>query len=128
MELVSATTLDITRMEESDNEGIRENANNYSVTKSGNTITVTDNGLIPYVGGNIAEPKKWVGILVDLKNRATGTVYTIEDIDYADAARWGATTDTTFVMWLTTEQGGTYTFTNVEDETDTIDITVEFTE
>lgn len=128
LELVSATTLDITEMEESDNEGIRENANNYSVTKSGNTITVTDNGLIPYVGGNIAEPKKWVGILVDLKNRATGTVYTIEDIDYADAARWGATTNTTFVMWLTTEQGGTYTFTNVEDETDTIDITVEFTE
>ena len=108
--------------------GITENDGKYTVRKSGNTITVTDDGLIAYVGGNIAEPKKWVGILVDLNTRAIGTTYGIEPEDYSDAARWGATNDTTFIMWLTTEQGGTYVFKNAEDETDTLSLTVTFEE
>ena len=85
--------------------GILENDGKYSVSKSGDTITVIDEGLVPYIGGNIPTEKKWVGILVDLGAKAVGTTYGIEPEDYADAARWGATNDTTFVMWLTTEQG-----------------------
>ena len=108
--------------------GIVENTGKYSVSKSGNTITVVDEGLIPYVGGNVDEPKKWVGILVDLGVKAQGTTYHIEPEDYNDAERWGAQNDTTFIMWVYTEKGGTYTFTNVDDPTDTVSLTLVFTE
>ena len=124
----SAVKMDVSGATEGDNPGIVANANKYSVTKNGNTITVTDEGLEAYVGGDINEPKKWVGILVDLGVEVQGTNYYILPEDYNDAARWGAENDTTFILWLTTEQGGTYTFKNVNDEEDTISITVEFSE
>ncbi len=124
----TATKIDVTNATSSDNPGITANINKYDVTKDGNTITVTDRRIIPYIGGNIPTAKKWVGILVDLGVKVQGTTYTIEAVDYADAQRWGATNDTTFIMWLTTEQGGTFTFTNVDEPTDTINITVTFEE
>lgn len=122
----SAARLDVSGATPQDNPGIAENGDKYTVAIEGNTITVTDDGLIPYVGGNIDEPKKWVGILVDLGVKVTGSQYNIEDVDYTDAARWGAENDTTFIMWLTTEQGQDFTFTNVNDETDSITLTVAF--
>ena len=113
-----------------DNAGIILNSGKYSVTRNGNNITIADNGMIPYIGGNISTPKKWAGILVDLGVKVVGTgYYTINPEDYNDAARWGATNDTTFVMWLTKEDDSrTYTFANVDDSTDTIALTVDFTE
>ena len=120
--------MDVSGATAQDNPGIVENGDKYEVAKEGNTILVTDEGLIPYIGGNIDEPKKWVGILVDLGVKVQGTEYNIEDVDYSDAARWGAENDTTFIMWLTTEKGGEYTFTNLEDNKDKITITVEFAE
>ena len=124
----SAVKLNVAGDTESDNQSIVENGDKYEVAKDGNTILVTDKGLIPYIGGNIAEPKKWVGVLVDLGVKVTGKEYTIEDVDYSDASRWGALNDTTFIMWLTTENGGEYTFTNLEDSKDKITVTVNFTE
>lgn len=124
----SAARMDVTGATEGDNPGIVENGDKYEVVKEDNTILVTDEGLIPYIGGNIDEPKKWVGILVDLGVKVKGKEYNIEDVDYSDAARWGAENDTTFIMWLTTEKGGEYTFTNLEDSEDKITITVEFAE
>lgn len=124
----SATRLDVTGATEGDNPGIVENGDKYEVVKEDNTILVTDEGLTPYIGGNIDEPKKWVGILVDLGVKVKGKEYNIEDVDYSDATRWGASNDTTFIMWLTTEKGGEYTFTNLEDSKDKITITVEFAE
>lgn len=124
----SAVRMDVSGATAQDNPGIVENGDKYEVAKEGNTILVTDEGLIPYIGGNIDEPKKWVGILVDLGVKVQGTEYNIEDVDYSDAARWGAENDTTFIMWLTTEKGGEYTFTNLEDNKDKITITVEFAE
>ena len=124
----SAVRMDVSGATAQDNPGIVENGDKYEVVKEGNTILVTDDGLVPYIGGDIDEPKKWVGILVDLGVKVQGTRYYIMPEDYSDAARWGAENDTTFLMWLTTEQGGTLTFKNVENEEDTIDITVEFAE
>lgn len=124
----SAVRMDVSGATAQDNPGIVENGDKYEVVKDENTILVTDEGLIPYIGGNIDEPKKWVGILVDLGVKVQGTEYNIEDVDYSDAARWGAENDTTFIMWLTTEKGGEYTFTNLEDNKDKITITVEFAE
>jgi hypothetical protein len=123
-----ATVLDVSGATEYDNPGIVENDGKYTVESDGTAITVTDQGLIPYVGGNISEPKKWVGILVDLGVKVSGVEYTIEDVDYSDAERWGAQNDTTFIMWLTTEQGGDFTFKNIEDENNTITLTVAFVE
>lgn len=126
IEFKSATRMDVSGATAQDNPGIVENGDKYEVIKEDNTILVTDEGLVPYVGGNVDEPKKWVGILVDLGVKAQGTEYHIEDVDYSDAARWGAQNDTTFIMWIYPEKAGTYTFKNVEDEDDTIDVTIEF--
>ena len=124
----AGTVINTAKSVSASEEDIRYNAGHCSVNTEENKITVVDQGLKAYVGGPYSEPKKWVGLLVDLNTKVQGTTYQIEDIDYADAKRWGASNDTTFVMWLTTEQGGTYTFTNVDDETQSVDLTVEFTE
>ena len=122
-----ATTIDMSAATNGDNPGIALNNGKYTVLYRDNKITVKDKNIIPYVGGNSSEPKKWVGILVDLNVKVEGTSgYTIEPEDYTEAARWGAKSDTTFVMWLTTEKGGTYTFKNIEDETNTFELEVEF--
>ena len=128
IELKSVAKLDMNGFEPTDNPGIEENNDKYNVSRNENIITITDNGIVPYIGGNIETPKKWVGFLVDLGVRAQGTTYNIESVDYSDAERWGAENDTTFVMWLTTEKGGNYVFKNVEDESDTIELTILFTE
>lgn len=124
-----AAVLDVSGATPQDNPGIVENDGKYTVSSDGNTITVVDDGLIPYIGGNIDEPRKWVGILVDLGVKVQGVEYNIEDVDYTDAARWGATNDSTFIMWLTVESGGgDFTFKNLENEEDTITLTVTFSE
>lgn len=119
LNLVSAAKLDVSGATEDDNPGIAENGDKYEVAFDGNTITVTDNGLIPYIGGNIDEPKKWIGLLVDFGVKVQATEesgYTIEDVDYSDAARWGAQTDTTFIMWITDERlGESFSFYDEED-------------
>ena len=84
---------------------------------------------IPYVGGPFVEPKKWVGLLVDLNTKVQGDIYNIEDVDYTEAKRWGASNDTTFIMWITPDRNGdVIRFTNVEDESQFVDITIDFTE
>ena len=106
---------------------IRTNAAKCSVSFKDNIITVVDEGLIEYVGGPYPEPKKWVGLLVDLNVKVQGDIYNIEDIDYEDAQRWGASNDTTFIMWITPDiSGKKITFTNREDNTQKIEIVVEF--
>lgn len=125
-DLKNANRLDVSGATPGDNPGIAQNGDKYTVTKNSNKIVVKGNGLIPYVGGNKPDPKKWVGILVDLGVKAIGTKYTIEDADYTDAARWGAENNTTFIMWLTTEQGGVYKFVNAENSDETIELVVEF--
>lgn len=106
---------------------IRTNAANCSVNYKDNIITIIDEGLIEYVGGPYSEPKKWVGILVDLNVKAQGDIYNIEVIDYEDAQRWGASNDTTFIMWITPEiSGKKITFINKEDNTQKVEIVVEF--
>lgn len=122
-----ASNINTAKSVEESEANIRTNASKCSVSFNGNTITVKDEGLIEYIGGNIDEPRKWVGILVDANVKVQGDTYNIEDIDYSDAKRWGASNNTTFIMWLTVEGGDrTIKFTNVEDETDSIDVTVEF--
>lgn len=124
IKLVEARKINVSGATEQDNQGIVENEDKYEVSKEDNNITVSDNGLIPYIGGNIEEPRKWFGLLVDFGVKVQGTEYNIEDVDYEDAARWGAENDTTFVMWLNTENIGDFTFTSVENEEDTVTISV----
>ena len=127
LRLKYASTIDTTNANAYESN-IAQNSDRYTVLYRDNKITVKDKNIIPYIGGNINDvAKKWVGILVDLNVRVVGTSgYNIEDVDYTDAARWGAKSDTTFIMWLTTERGGTYTFAQADDETKTITIEVEF--
>lgn len=128
IEFKDAEKIDASGIAPTDNPGIAENMDKYTVTKNGNKITIKDEGLVPYVGGNSPDPKKWVGILVDLGVKVLGSSkYTIEPEDYADAARWGATNDTTFVMWLTPEKDGTFTFRNAENTSETFNLEIEFT-
>jgi len=122
----TVSKLDVANATSSDNVGIINNIDKYDVAKEGKTITIYDNGIEAYIGGNSLLPKKWVGILVDLGTKVQGSTYTIEDVDYSDARRWGATNDTTFVMWITPDKEGTFTFTNVEEPTDTIELTIKF--
>ena len=124
--LRSATDINTAKSVREDEANIRTNAAKCSVEFKDNKIIITDEGLIEYIGGNIDTPKKWVGLLVDMNTKVVGSGYTIEDIDYEDAKRWGASNDTTFVMWLTTEKSGVYTFTNVDDATQKVDLIVEF--
>ncbi len=132
--LVSATPITVVSEDpnvgwrDGDNIGIKNNDGKYTVSKSGNVITVTDNGLTSYTGGNNVEGK-WVGILVDLGTKAQGVEYNIEAVDYLQAARWGATNNTTFVLWTTTNYTGgsrTITFTNEDNVNDTITVTINF--
>lgn len=128
-QLKSASDINTAKSTLASEENIRTNASKCSISVSGNKITITDEGLIEYVGGPYPEPKKWVGLLVDLNTKAQGDIYNIEDIDYSDAKRWGASTDTTFVMWVTPDiSGKEVTFTNIEDETQVAKITIEFEE
>jgi len=123
----SATDINTSKSTPASEENIRINASKCSISVLGNKITITDEGLIEYVGGPYPEPKKWVGLLVDLNTKVQGDIYNIEDIDYTDAKRWGASNDTTFVMWVTPDiSGKVITFTNVEDETQKVELTVEF--
>lgn len=123
----SATDINTSKSISASEENIRINASKCSIVSSNNTITITDEGLIEYVGGPYPEPKKWVGLLVDLNTKVQGDIYNIEDIDYTDAKRWGASNDTTFVMWVTPDiSGKVITFTNVEDETQKVELTIEF--
>ena len=129
IELKGADNIDPAGAQPSDNPGIAANADKYSVSYVGDTITIVDGGIEAYIGGNIDEPRKWVGFLVDLNVKAQGEGYNIEDVDYTDAVRWGAENDTTFLMWLTVEGGNReITFKNVEDETDTVVVKINFTE
>ena len=129
IELKGADNIDPAGATPEDNPGIVANVDKYSIIKGDNTITIVDGGIEAYIGGNIDEPRKWVGFLVDLNVKAQGEGYNIEDVDYSDAARWGAENDTTFLMWLTVEGGNReITFKNVEDETDTVTIAINFTE
>ena len=126
-QLKSASDINTAKSTSASEENIRTNASKCSISVSGNTITITDEGLIEYVGGPYTEPKKWVGLLVDLNTKAQGDIYNIEDIDYSDAKRWGASTDTTFIMWVTPDiSGKIIRFTNVDDETQTVDLEVIF--
>lgn len=128
-QLKSATDINTAKSVVAGEENIRVNAAKCSIVAGDDKITVIDEGLVPYVGGPYTEPKKWVGLLVDLNTKVQGDIYNIEDVDYEEAGRWGASNDTTFVMWITPDRNGdVIRFTNIEDETQYVDITIEFTE
>ena len=124
----SASAINTANATEHDNPWIANNKDKYKVTRSDNTISILDEWLTPYVWWNKEDPRRRVWILVDLWVKVKwDSNYTIEDVDYSEAERWGATNDSTFIMWLTEEEwSNTYTFTNINDPKDTIDITVEF--
>jgi hypothetical protein len=128
-QLKSATDINTAKSVDPSEENIRVNASKCSIVVDEDKITVVDEGLVPYVGGPSVEPKKWVGLLVDLNTKVQGDIYNIEDVDYTEAKRWGASNDTTFIMWITPDRNGdVIRFTNVEDESQFVDITIEFTE
>lgn len=128
-QLKSATDINISKSTLPSEENIRTNASKCSILTGNNKITIVDEGLIEYVGGPFPEPKKWVGLLVDLNTKVQGDIYNIEEIDYSDAKRWGASNDTTFVMWVTPDiSGKEITFTNINDETQSTSLVIEFTE
>ena len=127
MELESAVAIDASRATEYDNAGIAANNGKYIVQYEDNTITVTNSGMTPYIGGNIpGTAKYWVGIIVDFGVRVEGTGYNIADVDYEEASRWGATSETAFVLWTITDADREITFTNVNDANDSITINIEF--
>ena len=108
-----------------DNEGIRDNADKFTVTKKdGNTIVINDTGFVPYVGGwDSNNAHKWYGFIVDFGVRVDGVGgYGIEDVDRTDAARWGATSETAFIMWLNENEAGTYKFKDASNNI--VDLTV----
>ena len=126
-QLKSATDINTSKSTLPAEENIRINAAKCSVVVEDDKIKVIDEGLVPYVGGPYPEPKKWVGLLVDLNTKVQGDIYNIEDVDYEEAGRWGASNDTTFVMWITPDRNGNVIrFTNIEDETQYVDITIDF--
>lgn len=127
-QLKSSTSINVAKAGAGE-EDIIYNTAHCSVSFVDNTITILDEGLRAYVGGPYTEPKKWVGLLVDLNTKVQGDIYTVEEIDYEDAQRWGAANDTTFVMWVTPDiNGKTIKFTNANDDTQVVEITIDFTE
>ena len=125
--LVDASRLDISKATENDNPGIALNNDKFDISTSGYKITIVDNGLEEYVGCGYNTANKCVGFLVDFGTKVDGIKgYGIEPQDYTDAPRWGATTDTAFVMWLSKDDGGTYKFRSKTNSSDVYDLTVEF--
>ena len=113
---------------------MNSNNNNIDVTLNENVITVTENApLISYNNGHVEG--KWFGIVVDFGIDPTLLSidnYTIEAIDITDAHRFGAESETAFVMWLSdkkfTDNVFTTTITNKGDSTDTYSLTINFEE
>ena len=132
LHLINATKIDNTGRNPGDPEEIISNLSKYSVMKTAaDTITVTDNGLVPYIGGNQTTEKKWVGLIVDFGVTVQGAgenAYHIEDIDRTDARSWGATSDTAFVLWTITDNNRTITFADESDPTRTFDLKINFVE
>ena len=127
LHLLSADRIDASNRLPGDPEGVLNNLDKYDVFKKDDTtIMVVDNGLIPYVGGNQTEPKKWVGMIVDFGVEVQGDGYTVEDIDREQASSWGALSDTAFVLWTITDNDRTITFHDVNDSTRTFDLKIEF--
>lgn len=128
-QLKSAVDINISKSTLPEEENIRINASKCSIEFTENSIKVIDEGLVPYIGGNKPDPKKWVGLLVDLNTKVQGDIYHVEDIDYSDASRWGASNDTTFIMWITPDlDTKVIRFTNVDNEEQFVDITIDFKE
>lgn len=124
-QLKYAANVNIAKSTEVSEEDIRTNAEKCSVVVAEDKITVVDEGLVAYAGHSVVEAKKWVGLLIDLNTK----VQEVDESDYLVAAHWGASTETTFVLWVNPEQSGeTFRFTNVDDETQYVDISLEFTE
>ena len=105
--LVDASRLDVSNAVPDDNPGITLNNDKFDIYTSGYKITIIDKGLEEYVGCGYNTENKCVGFLVDFGTKVDGIKgYGIEPQDYDDAPRWGATTDTAFIMWLSKNDGG----------------------
>ena len=132
--LNGVTALDFTNIPDTEEyyDNMVYNNERVSFAVDGNKIIITElKPLIKYFNG-YAE-REWFGFLIDLginsEYVSTTGGYGIEDIDKTDAERFGATSDTAFIIWLSQEDltnDMTITFTNSNDVNDTLAITFTF--
>ncbi len=111
-------------------QDIKFNQESISITNNGNVINVFENRGMKHWNNGAAD-EQWYGLLVDLGVNPANLIsdsYTIEEIDYTDAKRFGATSDTQFVLWLRGSDEATtrvITFTN-EENGEAVALTIKF--
>ena len=103
-----------------------------NITNEGNIITIKETDLLKSYNNGYMEGQ-WFGFILDLgidPHNITSKQYGILEADILDAKRFGATSDTAFIIWLTEEdfaQGDLeFTFNNSLDVNDTITLTLKY--
>ena len=103
-----------------------------NVTNEGNVITIKETDLLKSYDNGYMEGQ-WFGFILDLgidPHNITSKQYGILETDITDAKRFGAVSETAFIVWLTEEDfvDGTlkFTFNNELDINDTIKLTLNY--
>ena len=103
-----------------------------NVTNEGNVITIKETDLLKSYDNGYMEGQ-WFGFILDLgidPHNITSNQYGILDCDITDAQRFGAVSETAFIVWLTEEDFANgdleFTFNNELDINDTIKLTLNY--
>ena len=103
-----------------------------NVTNEGNDITIKETDLLKSYDNGYMEGQ-WFGFILDLgidPHNITSNQYGILDCDITDAQRFGAVSETAFIVWLTEENFANgalkFTFNNELDINDTITLTLNY--
>ena len=103
-----------------------------NVTNEGNVITIKETDLLKSYDNGYMEGQ-WFGFILDLgidPHNITSNQYGILDCDITDAQRFGAVSETAFIVWLTEENFANgdlkFTFNNELDINDTIKLTLNY--
>ena len=103
-----------------------------NVTNEGNDITIKETDLLKSYDNGYMEGQ-WFGFILDLgidPHNITSNQYGILDCDITDAQRFGAVSETAFIVWLTEENFANgalkFTFNNELDINDAITLTLNY--
>lgn len=131
LELKSAQTIDFDSVNlapsEDPNGHIVHNQKSIDIVQKGGVITVTKKQPLHSYLNASGMTKQWYAMLLDFgvdpaKLKADG--YTINPEDITEAKRFGATNDTTFIVWLDASNR-TLSFKNKDDESTVGTVSIE---
>lgn len=111
-------------------QDIKYNQDSIAINNNGNVINVFENRAMKNWNNSVAD-EQWYALLVDLgvnPANLSSDSYTINQVDYEQANRFGATSDTQFILWLRGSDEATtrvITFANQENG-EAVSLTIKF--